>query len=326
PLFEQLQQTQHAYQYALAHAHVVSQTRLGKELGFSQRTIGKWQQSISVPRALSRRYYQHRETLPENVAVTPELMRLFGYYVAEGYARKELDFCFNVNEKEKVADVRHLMQKIFGIAPHRERITANAVNIIFSCKPLATFFISHCGKGAHHKHVPSFLFTAPKEFFVEFLRGYFNGDGHEDKRGRLEMTSVSKQLILELNWLARMHGYKSYIHSFTAKEGRIIKNGKPLRSTVAWRLGFGKTQNPLRTVIGKASTTRAIVRQVKKVPYDGYVYDFCGVAHEAFFGGVSPVLLHNTNRPDILDPALLRPGRFDRRVVLDEPDINDREQ
>ncbi|MCX7840903.1 MAG: cell division protein FtsH, partial [Anaerolineae bacterium] len=33
-----------------------------------------------------------------------------------------------------------------------------------------------------------------------------------------------------------------------------------------------------------------------------------------------------TNRPDILDPALLRPGRFDRRVVLDRPDMNGRKQ
>ena len=32
-----------------------------------------------------------------------------------------------------------------------------------------------------------------------------------------------------------------------------------------------------------------------------------------------------TNRPDVLDPALLRPGRFDRRVILDLPDVNDRE-
>ncbi len=37
------------------------------------------------------------------------------------------------------------------------------------------------------------------------------------------------------------------------------------------------------------------------------------------------VLLAATNRPDILDPALLRPGRFDRRVILDLPDIDDRE-
>ena len=38
------------------------------------------------------------------------------------------------------------------------------------------------------------------------------------------------------------------------------------------------------------------------------------------------VLLAATNRPDILDPALLRPGRFDRKVMLDLPDINDREE
>ncbi len=36
------------------------------------------------------------------------------------------------------------------------------------------------------------------------------------------------------------------------------------------------------------------------------------------------IILAATNRPDVLDPALLRPGRFDRRVVLDLPDINDR--
>ena len=37
------------------------------------------------------------------------------------------------------------------------------------------------------------------------------------------------------------------------------------------------------------------------------------------------IVLAATNRPDVLDPALLRPGRFDRRVVLDLPDIRGRE-
>jgi len=37
------------------------------------------------------------------------------------------------------------------------------------------------------------------------------------------------------------------------------------------------------------------------------------------------VVMAATNRPDILDPALLRPGRFDRKVILDIPDIKDRE-
>lgn len=37
------------------------------------------------------------------------------------------------------------------------------------------------------------------------------------------------------------------------------------------------------------------------------------------------IVIAATNRPDVLDSALLRPGRFDRRIILDLPDINDRE-
>lgn len=37
------------------------------------------------------------------------------------------------------------------------------------------------------------------------------------------------------------------------------------------------------------------------------------------------ILIGATNRPDVLDPALLRPGRFDRQIVVDRPDINGRE-
>ncbi|HEY3868870.1 MAG TPA: ATP-dependent zinc metalloprotease FtsH, partial [Actinocrinis sp.] len=41
-------------------------------------------------------------------------------------------------------------------------------------------------------------------------------------------------------------------------------------------------------------------------------------------GGV--ILIAATNRPDILDPALLRPGRFDRQIAVDAPDLNGRQQ
>ena len=45
---------------------------------------------------------------------------------------------------------------------------------------------------------------------------------------------------------------------------------------------------------------------------------------DGFDSSTNVIVLAATNRPDILDPALLRPGRFDRHVVIDQPDINGR--
>jgi len=50
------------------------------------------------------------------------------------------------------------------------------------------------------------------------------------------------------------------------------------------------------------------------------------VEMDGFERDTNVIVLSATNRGDILDPALLRPGRFDRKVVLDLPDINDREE
>ena len=48
------------------------------------------------------------------------------------------------------------------------------------------------------------------------------------------------------------------------------------------------------------------------------------VEMDGFDSSTNIIIIAATNRPDILDPALLRPGRFDRRVVLDNPDIKGR--
>ena len=50
------------------------------------------------------------------------------------------------------------------------------------------------------------------------------------------------------------------------------------------------------------------------------------VEMDGFERDTNLIVVAATNRPDILDPALLRPGRFDRRVILDMPDILDREE
>jgi cell division protease FtsH len=50
------------------------------------------------------------------------------------------------------------------------------------------------------------------------------------------------------------------------------------------------------------------------------------VEMDGFDSGTNIIVIAATNRPDVLDPALLRPGRFDRRVVLDTPDVAGRRQ
>ncbi len=49
------------------------------------------------------------------------------------------------------------------------------------------------------------------------------------------------------------------------------------------------------------------------------------VEMDGFDTDTNVIVIAATNRPDILDPALLRPGRFDRRVMLDKPDMRGRE-
>ena len=47
---------------------------------------------------------------------------------------------------------------------------------------------------------------------------------------------------------------------------------------------------------------------------------------DGFSSGEGVVVLASTNRVDILDKAILRPGRFDRQITVDKPDIRGREQ
>ena len=50
------------------------------------------------------------------------------------------------------------------------------------------------------------------------------------------------------------------------------------------------------------------------------------VEMDGFEANQGVILMAATNRPDVLDPALLRPGRFDRQVIVDRPDLNGRTQ
>src|SRR5699024_12593245 len=50
------------------------------------------------------------------------------------------------------------------------------------------------------------------------------------------------------------------------------------------------------------------------------------VEMDGFDGNEGIIMIAATNRPDILDPALLRPGRFDRQIPVNQPDVKGRQQ
>ncbi|MGD0319491.1 MAG: AAA family ATPase [Nitrososphaerales archaeon] len=289
------------------------------QAGVDRSTVQKWRHEGMVPDSVR----WQDEGIPKAVKFTPGLSRLFGYYAAEGSSRtKELTFTFSKEEKSYTDDVKSLMQETFAVAPSIEREHNNAYSIYFERRPVAHLFGELFGRSAHEKHVSTFVFELPKEYFLEFLKGEARGDGYNSpKRGNLEITSVSKQFILQLNWICRMHGIKASTSSFKVPSGRVIAGEVIEKETIAYRLAIGKTNNPFTTVSvqKKLAQKRAIVKSIRKLPFDDYVYDICGAQGEAFFGGESPILLHNTNRPNAIDPALRRPGRFDREIEIKVP-------
>ncbi|MCC6349471.1 MAG: ATP-dependent zinc metalloprotease FtsH [Candidatus Eisenbacteria bacterium] len=373
------------YELALASAGVESQTSVASALGVSQMTVSNWQRGVHVPRALAG---VARE-LPDRVEVTPALLKLLGFYTAEGRDNGCVEFTFGSHESDLHSEVAGLLKSIFGVEARLVASPDNSTRIIVHSATLGRFFSRLCGTGTHGKHVPEMLWDLPVAHFEAYLTGWALGDGYVSRQGKLSITSVSRQLVREMTWLCAMHGIPTGVRELRMAEGRIVKS-KPLPATTAWNLIIGRTSHWLvrdRARQGK----RAIVHRVTKQPFDGYVYDLCGCDNEAFFGGEKPVLLHNsrvrdlfeqakrnapcivfvdeidavgrhrgaglggghdereqtlnqllvemdgfesnegvimvaaTNRPDVLDPALLRPGRFDRQIVVDWPDVRGRE-
>jgi len=378
------------YEYVIANPDRLSQYQLAGQVGLCQMTMSNWQRGVHLPQEVSKKLV--KLNLPQKVKVIPELMELFGLYTAEGRGTNNLEFTFGIDEKDLILEVVTLMEEVFGVGkPVLEETADNSIRVKYYSAHLGRFFARHCGNGSHNKHVPQFIWDLPKEYFLSFLQGWAEGDGYITKTGKQSITSVSKQLILEMAWLCSMHGIKVGIKHERQKGGRIIKN-KPLPNLESWNLIIGKTSNPF---LGEAiknlyQIKRSIVKKIVKKPFNGYVYDLCGIENEGFFGGEKPILLHNsrvrdlfgtakkaapsiifideidaigrqrgsglmgghdereqtlnqilvemdgftpndsvlvmaaTNRGDLLDSALLRPGRFDRTVVLELPDLEGR--
>lgn len=112
----------------------------------------------------------------------PMFARLLGYYIAEGSVSDTMvHFCVNRNEQYIIDDIEQILNNIIFL--HQKKIGYNfsnkdeSVDIFSGCTPLAHLFSKICGTNAHHKVIPSYIMSAPKEIKKAFLKGLFRGDG-----------------------------------------------------------------------------------------------------------------------------------------------------
>ncbi|TMQ72746.1 MAG: hypothetical protein E6K81_06570, partial [Candidatus Eisenbacteria bacterium] len=84
--------------------------------------------------------------------------------------------------------------------------------------------------------------------------------------------------------------------------GASLALGEPARSGASYATAtsvLSRASHPAWVEAGEAP----VIQRVSVKPFDGYVYDLCGCDNEAFFGGESPVLLHNSRVRDLFEQA-----------------------
>ncbi|MBN1280894.1 MAG: adenylosuccinate synthase [Candidatus Thermoplasmatota archaeon] len=269
---------------------------------------------VSNPQTTILQY--KKDSVISSLPLSEGLLKLFGYYLAEGNAsirtrkRKEkyrkspsidydITFSFNTKEKHHIKTVKKLMSSLFNeqnphvFSPPNE---SSETCVRYSKKYLAEFFKELFGSNAKTKRLPDFIYTLPKNQFLIFFEYYLAGDGYFHKSGKIEVGTVSKNLAVQLNWLLNIHNIKSTLLEKTTKE-RNAPQGHLLRRTKVYTIKIGASCNPF-LIKGRKRINNYYLRRVIKIskqPYSGYVYDLCGCDNEAFFGGNSPILLHNSN-------------------------------
>ncbi|KAJ2677279.1 hypothetical protein IWW42_000085 [Coemansia sp. RSA 1085] len=313
-----------------------------------QNLLSMWAPGCSPGTRQQIRAECQQAGISEDIEATPTLAWLFGIYAACGQVvDNKLHMHFSKRNSDLSNKVEQAMHGIFGAAQEFTNL-----HLVYS-HVVAQFFEHQCGY-SKARCVPEFLWTANKAMYQAFIDGFMLGN---DSKQCTQVASTNYELLREIAWLASMH--------------RVHATLQPSESS--WILEI------------QPRDTR--ITGIRRVAYDGFVYDFCGCDHEAFFGGNNPVLLHNskvrklfsaarekspsivfideidaigskrnprdqtymkqtlnqllvdldgfsqtegvifmaaTNFPEVLDPALTRPGRFDRIVQVPLPDVRGR--
>ena len=153
-------------------------------------------------------YRTHKDSpkIPLEIPLNPDLMRLFGYYIAEGFGESCIHFSFNINEREYIADTKKLMKKYFNL-DLKEIIHGNCLTLRACSRIVCSLFLNLFGHLAPNKHMPKFYLDLDDHQLSELLKGYWRGDGsimeyyqksHRTKSLRVSAGTTSKILAYQL--------------------------------------------------------------------------------------------------------------------------------
>ncbi len=139
-------------------------------------------------------------SLPSIIDLDPNLCRLIGVWMAEGDYTKN-----GIRIHSTLKEVEELVKKVSKKFGHT--YTKDGLSIHINSKALKIFFknILGLGSGAIKKTIPPLIFALKKELLIEFIKGYYTGDGtiylNQRRIPTIEATTYSEKLANDLMYL-----------------------------------------------------------------------------------------------------------------------------
>jgi len=239
-----------------------------------------------------------RYNLESNVLLNKDFWWYCGLWVAEGSLTNHdntIITTHNSNENKIIHRAEMVATTIFNANASICKIkNENCTQIRFTSSALKKFLIDTFSFGSKNKHVSEWVKMLPSEYVIEFLRGYFDGDGCLNKFNIIEFVSISLNLLKDVRDMLLSIGIISSIKQCTKEHfGLVIGRMCHLNDKYDLTLSKGNT-NLLCEKIGidylsKSKNRRAIsysffnddetilflrIKDIKVQKYSGRVYNF----------------------------------------------------